>query len=108
MKVKFANGVIKECAAPTEQKLFKSISEKTVGVGWMLHFKLLGLITSSDLDELLKEENIQSLEFLFETEGGETVTLFKLDGYEKVTSSVIRYAEDTKTTHAEIQLSRGI
>lgn len=108
MKVKFANGVIKECSAPTEQKLFKSITEKTVGIGWMLHLKLIGLMTSTELDDLMSEENIKSLEFLFETENGEAVTLFKLDGYEKVSSSVIRYSEDTKTTHAEMQLSRGI
>ena len=108
MKVKFANGVIKECSAPTEQKLFKSITEKTVGIGWMLHLKLIGLMTSTELDDLMDEENIKSLEFLFETENGEAVTLFKLEGYEKVSSSVIRYSEDTKTTYAEMQLSRGI
>lgn len=108
MKIKFANGVIKECSSPTEQKVFKNVSEKTIGMGWLLHFKLLGLITSTELDELLTEDNVNSLEFSNEGENGESRTLFRLDGYDKVTSSVIRYSEDTNTTQIEIQLSRGV
>lgn len=107
MKVKFANGVVKECTSPTEQKSFKYISEKTIGTGWVLNLKLLGLITSAELDDLTSEENIKTLEFSYITEDEKDVTLFKLEGYDKVTSSVIRYSEDTNTTYTEIQLSRG-
>lgn len=108
MKIKFANGVVKECSSPTEQKIFKNVSEKTIGVGWLLHFKLIGLITSTELDGLLSENNISSLEFFVEGENGERITLFKLDGYDKATSSVIRYSEDTKMTQVEVQLSKGV
>lgn len=105
MKVKFANGVVKDCTAPVEQKVFKSVSN---GVGWMLLLKLTGGITSTELDVLLTEDNIKSLEFSTEGEGGGTKTLFTLDGYDKITSSIIRHAEDTTATHAEIQLTKGV
>ena len=108
MKIKFANGVVKECSSPTEQKMFRNVSEKTIGIGWLLHFKLIGLITSTELDELLSEDNFNSLEFFVEGENGESITLFKLEGYDKVTSSTIRYSEDTHTTQVEIQLSKGV
>ena len=108
MKIKFANGVVKGCESPTEQKVFRNVSEKTVGIGWLLHFRLMGLITSTELDELLTVDNIKSLEFLFDTEDGETVKLFNLYGYDKITSSVIRYAEDESTAYTEIQLSKGV
>ena len=107
MKIKFANGVVKECTSPTEQKAFKNISEKTIGTGWILNLKLIGLITSSELDALLSEENVKSLEFSFTSDEGEEIILFNLEGYDKVTSSVIRYSEDTNTAYTEIQLSRG-
>jgi hypothetical protein len=52
--------------------------------------------------------NFNSLEFFLEGENGESITLFKLEGYDKVTSSTIRYSEDTHTTQVEIQLSKGV
>jgi hypothetical protein len=107
MKIKFANGVEKECTSPIEQKAFKNISEKSIGSGWILNLKLIGLITSTELDNLLSEDNIKSLEFSYTSDDDEDISLFKLDGYEKVTSSVIRYSEDTNTAYTEIQLSRG-
>lgn len=104
MKVKFANGVIKECNAPTEQKAFRTIG----GNGWILNLRLMGGITSAELDELLTDENIASLEFLSVPEDGESKTIFTLDGYEKITSSTIRHAEDTTSTSVEIQLTKGL
>lgn len=101
MKVKFANGVVKECAAPTEQKAYRA----GVGVGWILMLNLSGGITSSELDELLVKDNISNLEFIAENE--EEKTVFTLCGYEKATSSTIRYAEDTDDTKVEIQLTKG-
>ena len=108
MKVKFANGVVKECTAPTEQKIFKTVGGETVGMGWVLILKLTGNITSSEIDEILTPENVGSLEFSAETESGEDTELFSLDGYNKITSSTIRHSEDTAATYAEIQMSKGV
>ena len=106
MKVKFANGVVKECAAPTEQKVFRTASGEN---GWILHLRLMGEITSAELDELITAENIAPLEFLVETETSTTGKVaFTLDGYNKITSSTIRHAEDTASTSAEIQLTKGL
>ena len=104
MKVRFANGVIKKCAAPTEQKAFRTVG----GNGWILNLRLIGGITSAELDELITTENIDSLEFLSVPEEGEAKTIFTLDGYEKITSSTIRHAEDTASTSVEIQLTKGL
>ena len=105
MKVKFANGVVKECASPTEQKVFKT---NNGGSGWILNLRLIGGITSAELDEILTIENISPLAFVSETENGEERLLFTLDGYDKITSSTIRHAEDTTATSAEIQLTKGL
>lgn len=103
MKVKFANGVVKECTAPTEQKAYRA----GVGIGWILMLNLIGGITSAELDVLLDVNNISALEFITETENGEEKTIFTLDGYEKVTSSTIRHAENSNETRVEIQLTKG-
>ena len=108
MKVKFANGVVKPCTTPTEQKVFRNIDGVMVGVGWLLNLRLMGATTSQEVDEVLTASNITSLEFLAETENGEDKTIFVLDGYDKITSSVIRHTEDTTSTSVEIQLSKGI
>ena len=103
MKIKFANGVVKECAAPTEQKAFKA----GIGVGWILLLRLIGETTSTELDNLLTEDNISPLEFITKTEDGKDKTIFTLSGYNKVTSSTIRYAEGEDTV-SEIQLTKGM
>ncbi len=105
MKVKFADGVVKECNAPTEQKVFKTASGEQ---GWILLLKLIGEITSTEIDEIVTTENIGHLEFFTETENGEDKKIFVLDGYSKITSSTIRHAEDITTTSVEIQLTKGI
>ena len=108
MKIKFANGTIKECTAPTEQKMFKTTNGGVVSVGWMLMLKLIGVITATELDNLLTADNVASLEFLTENENGEDKTLFKLDNYSAVTSSAIRYSEDITATYTEIQLTKVV
>lgn len=108
MKVKFANGVVKECTAPTEQKIFKTVEGKTVGVGWVLVLRLTGNITSTELDSILTADNVSSLEFLAKDENGEEKTLFSLEGYDRITSSTIRHAEDTTATYTEMQMSKGV
>lgn len=105
MKIKFANGVVKSCASPMEQKVFKTADGTS---GWILHLRLTGEITSTELDNILKNENISSLEFLTEKESGEDIKLFELSGYEKITSSTIRHAENINETIAEIQLTKGL
>ena len=105
MKVKFANGVVKECSSPTEQKVFKTNNGTS---GWILNLRLVGGNTSAELDEILTVENIAPLAFVSETESGEERLLFTLDGYDKITSSTIRHAEDTASTSAEIQLTNGL
>ena len=104
MKVKFVNGVVKDCASPTEQKVYKAGASS----GWLLTLRLIGGITSSDLDDILTEDNIKSLDFLLENEDGEDKTLFTLADYSKVTSAVIRHDENTSDTYAEIQLTKGV
>ena len=104
MKIKFANGVVKPCTTPTEQKIFRNIDGAIVGVGWLLNLRLMGATTSQEVDEVLTESNIATLEFLSE----EDKTIFVLDGYDKITSSVIRHTEDTTSTSVEIQLSKGV
>ena len=103
MKVKFANGVVKECTAPTEQKAYRAGTE----AGWFLLLKLKGEMTSTELDNLLTAENYASLEFLTTTKSGEDKTLFTIGGYDNITSSTIRYAENTADTQSEIQLTKG-
>ena len=108
MKVKFANGVVKECTAPTEQKIFKTVGGATVGAGWVLVLRLTGNTTSSELDDVLTAENVSTLEFMAEDETGFRKTLFSLSGYDKITSSTIRHSEDVAATYTEIQMSKGV
>ena len=108
MKVKFANGAVKECTAPTEQKIIRNIGNETVGIGWMLFLKISGCITSAELDALVTAENVKALEFFTEDENGEAVKQFSLDGYDKITASTIRHAEDATSTYTEIQVSKGV
>lgn len=109
MKLKFKNGTIKNCTAPVETKVFKSGE----AAGWVLMLNLIGAVTSGEVDELLTKENISSLTFIpeIEDEEGEEATVpaeLTLSGYEKVSSSTIRYAEDTSKTKVEIQLTKGV
>lgn len=108
MKIKFANGVIKECAAPIERKIFKQISGSLVEIGWLLSFTIIGEITSAEVDKLLVAENTTQLEFLSETESGENELVFSLNGYETNTSSIIVYNENKTKTTVEIQLTKGV
>lgn len=108
MKVKFANGIIKDCSAPIEQKIFKTAAGVPVGIGWVLSLRLLGCSTSTELDEIVTADNVKSLEFLTDLEDGKSKTLFKLEDYTKITSSSIRHAENTADTYAELQISKGI
>lgn len=98
MLVKFKNGTEKKCSNPIEQKLFRS----GVAAGWLCSFSLSEIVTSTELDALLTEENVSELTFCNDN----SEALFTINEYTKVTSAVIRYTEDG--SKVEIQLSKGI
>lgn len=98
MLVKFKNETVKSCSNPTEQKLFKS----GVAAGWLCAFVLSENASSTEIDELLTTDNVSELIFMNDNKE----TLFTISGYEKVTSTVIRYNEPTGTV--EIQLTKGV
>lgn len=108
MRVKFLDGTVRECAAPTEQKLFKTADGELIGGGWLLTLKLIGGLTAADVDSIFSSDNIKELEFATTDESGEEKTLFSLSGYERLTSSAVHYSEDFTDTVAEIQLSKGV
>ena len=102
MKVTFKDGTIKDCSAPTEQKVFKAGD----AAGWILSFALLGNITSAEVDNIIANENISHLTFISEDETGVETTIDLL-GYNKVSSAIIRYNEQ-ETTRVEIHLTKGV
>lgn len=99
MKVRFKDGTVKNCTTPTEQKIFK-VGE---AAGWILTFGLLGDITSAEVDNLIKADNISELTFMSDEE----TSSFSLNGYERTSSAIVRYSEDKEQTRVEIQLIRG-
>lgn len=108
MRVKFLDGTVKECAAPTELKLFKTSDGELIGGGWLLTLKLIGGLTAADVDSIFSPDNIKELEFSATDENGNEKILFCLSGYERLTSSAVHYSEDFTDTFAEIQLSKGV
>lgn len=114
MKVKFKDGTVKTCSAPTEQKIFKNVRDDagntvSTGYGWLSIFKISGCMTSDEADHILTTENIGKLEFLAENiETGELVKLFEINGYSKISATTIRHAEDETESYTEIQLSKGV
>jgi hypothetical protein len=108
VKIRFGNGVVNVCSAPIEQKLFQQNGGTKSAVGWLLTLRVFGEMTSSELDDLLAEKNIKSLEFLTENEAGEDKVIFTLTNYINVTSSVIHHSDNTTETYAEIQLLKGV
>lgn len=93
MKVTLKNGEIRECTAPTEQKIFKD----GIGTGWLLSFSIKESgITSEKVDALITEDNVSSLSF----SDDEGKSLFVLTGYGRLSSAIIRHGE----TRADIQI----
>ena len=108
MKIKFSNGVTKACSAPIEQKVFQQNNGTKSAIGWLLTLRVFGEITSSELDNLVSEENIKTLEFLTQNESGDEKNIFTLVNYSNLTSSVIQHSDNTSETYAEIQLFKGV
>ena len=94
----FKDGTKLSCSNPTEQKIFKNGED----AGWLCAVTVSGDLNSSKVDTLLTPENISTLAFCSD-EGKE---LFNIDGYNKVSSVVIRRSEALGS--AEIQLSKGV
>lgn len=99
MTVKFKNGYSVNCTAPTEQRVFKGSD----AVGWVMQFNLIGPLVSDDLDCILSPENISDLTFL----AAAGYELFTLRGYDKVSSTTIKYTENKAST-IEIQMTKGV
>ena len=78
MKVRFSNGIIKNCNAPTEQKIINRIDWKTFGVGWSVILRLTGEMTSDELDNIFTEDNCENI-ILIQDDEEKTETL--LYGY---------------------------
>lgn len=102
MKVRFINETVKECTAPTEQKLFKTNGGTLESAGWALRFNIAEDITSEEFDELFGSENTESLTFLSD----DSEVLFTVKGYTSVISSSIRHSDSRVTSYAEVQLSK--
>ncbi len=99
MNVTFKDGKSKACTSPIEQKLFRNGAP----AGWICSFKLSEVVTSSEIDATLTDDNISKMTFS-DDNGSE---LFVIDGYTKVSSAVIRYSTDNGSI-TEIQLSKGV
>lgn len=80
-----------------EQKIYK----QGVASGWLLSLHLSGDFTAQDVDSLLTDESISEITLVGET-GENTI----ISGYEKVTSCVVRYSQESNV--AEIQLVKGV
>lgn len=108
MKVKFKDGTEKNCTAPIEQKVFRN----SEAAGWILMFSLTGEISSAELDAFLNTDNIGTLKFISDNptyaEDENVFASVDITGYEKISSSVIRYAEDVDNSRTEIQLTKGL
>lgn len=98
MQVKFKDDTIKKCSNPTEQKIFRN----GAATGWLCAFQISENMNSTDVDAILTDENISELTFCKEN----NEELFTICGYTKVTSAVIRHAENDGIV--EIQLTKGI
>ena len=103
MKVTFKDGTVRNCTPPTEQKVFKSGE----AAGWFLFINLIGENTSDELDSFVTADNVSDLIFTPDETDKMTETL-KITGYGKISSALIRYAEDVSSTRVEIQLSKGV
>ncbi len=104
MKVKFKDGTVKNCTAPTEQKVFRAGG----AAGWILMFAIIADMTSSEVDSLINAENISDLVFIAEDENGFETNVFSISDYDKISSAIIRYADDKAKTRVEIQLTKGV
>lgn len=105
MKVKFKNGEIKTCTAPTEQKLFRD----GAAAGWLLSFSIKeDELTSDVLDKILTPDNVSNLVFINQDENLDEKELCALSGYSKITSAIIRHGANSSDLRADVQIVKSI
>jgi len=97
MKMTFSNGEICESSNPTEQKVFKKNGES----GWVMAFSILTPMSSTELDEILTEDNISEITI---SDGTNEKTIL---GYDKITMVTVRYSDNISSV-IDVQVSKGI
>lgn len=98
MKIYFKNNEHAEITSVVEQKVISN--NKT---GWMIHFTIKSNMTSTELDNLVTEENITKLKICSDNQNTET----EIDGYSKIMSASVRYMDNASTV-IDVQLSKNI
>lgn len=98
MLIIFKNNSSYEAQNLLEQKVFNAS-----GTGWVIGFTFSGNMNSQSVDELLTADNISKLIITDADSEAETV----ISGYEKVTSTVIRYTSPSNAI-IEVQFSKGV
>lgn len=102
MKIKFKDGTIKNCSNPTEQKIFRG----GTAAGWICSFRLTDVMTSSDVDAVLVNDNVTEITFITDAIDNALSTTFTLTDYDKVSSAIIRHTNTG--SQVEIQLTKGV
>ena len=101
MKVQFkGRSEAFSCTEPVEQKVFQSGK----AAGWALMFRLIGVVKSSDIDDLITPESMSEIVFTGGTE--ERPSSVTLAGYTNVRSCTIRHADGAATV--ELQFTKGV
>lgn len=106
MLVSFKNTETKlKTSGATEQKLFKNGES----VGWLLSITVTDTLSANELDELLTLENIGEISLYNVNDSSDeqgTSLIAKFTGYEKLTSCLLRYADNKQSI--DIQLTKGV
>lgn len=97
MQMRFLNKENCETSNPTEQKVFKKNGES----GWVMAFSILTPMSSTELDEVLTENNISEITL---SDGTNEKAIY---GYDKITMVTVRYS-DNITSVIDVQLSKGL
>lgn len=93
MNMKFNNGTIVTVEGLTEQRVGMA------DINWVMMFGVTSQLSKEDLEILLTENNISSLEI---TDGENTKVI---TGYNKITVATMRYLSDLVTI-TEVQLRK--
>lgn len=93
MNMKFNNGTIVTVEGLTEQRVGMA------DINWVMMFSITSQLSKEDLEILLTENNISSLEI---TDGENTKVI---TGYNKITVATMRYLSDLVTI-TEVQLRK--
>ena len=97
MQMQFLNKESCETSNPTEQKIFKKNGES----GWVMAFSILTPMSSTELDEILTDDNISEITI---SDGTNEKTIL---GYDKLTMVTVRYSDNISSV-IDVQLSKGL